>query len=375
MRLAELGPLSLALAGRANTRRATLEAYFEANRIEVARIVELDAMLATLDLVARTSWTTILPAIIMAEQPEPRQFTVNPLADPPLHAELVLIEPSRKALSPAAGLFLTELERETRRLNEDWTKTDRRHRGRDPSHTVIMNHDRHLANSIIFDPATEELTSLAATAAELAMDVAFCTMPIHPLGKDWRVSLREDREAFILADELGFTEGYVGEHITDQAETITSCAVFIASLIEATKTIKLGTGTVNLPNAHPAAVAAQIAMLDHLLDGRFLFGISPGGLLSDAEVFGNLDADRNAMFVEAIDQILAIWSGEAPYNINGRYWSISTEQTLFAEIGQGIIARPLQRPHPPSSSPRSRPSPRASRKRRCEDGSRSRRTS
>ena len=149
------------------------------------------------------------------------------------------------------------------------------------------------------------------------MDVAFCTMPIHPLGKDWRLSLREDREAFILADELGFTEGYVGEHITDQAETITSCAVFIASLIEATKTIKLGTGTVNLPNAHPAAVAAEIAKLDPSARiAASLFG-SVCWSSSDAEVFGNLDADRNAMFVEAIDQILAIWSGEAPYNING----------------------------------------------------------
>ena len=70
-----------------------------------------------------------------------------------------------------------------------------------------------------------------------------------------------------------------------------------------------------MPNAHPAATAANIAMLDHMLDGRFIFGISPGGLLSDAEVFGNLDADRNAMFVEAINQVLAIWAGEPPYNI------------------------------------------------------------
>ncbi len=133
------------------------------------------------------------------------------------------------------------------------------------------------------------------------MKLGFFTMPIHPLDKDWRTSLREDREAFILADQLGFTEGYVGEHATDQAENITSCAVFIASLIDATKTIKLGTGTINMPNSHPAAAAAQIAMLDHMLDGRFIFGISPGGLLSDAEAFGNLDADRNAMFLEAIN--------------------------------------------------------------------------
>ena len=47
------------------------------------------------------------------------------------------------------------------------------------------------------------------------MKLGFFTMPIHPLDKDWRVSLREDREAFVLADELGFTEAYVGEHVTD----------------------------------------------------------------------------------------------------------------------------------------------------------------
>jgi len=148
------------------------------------------------------------------------------------------------------------------------------------------------------------------------MNLGFFTMPIHPLDKDWRKSLREDREAFILADKLGFTEGYVGEHSTDRAENITSCTVFIASLIDATKTIKLGTGTINMPNQHPAAVAANIAMLDHMLNGRFIFGISPGGLLSDAEAFGNLDADRNAMFLEAINAVLKIWQSEPPYNIN-----------------------------------------------------------
>ena len=67
------------------------------------------------------------------------------------------------------------------------------------------------------------------------MNLGFFTMPIHPLGKDWRLSLQEDREAFLLADELGFTEAYVGEHVTDQAENITSCIAFIAWVAAATK--------------------------------------------------------------------------------------------------------------------------------------------
>lgn len=179
------------------------------------------------------------------------------------------------------------------------------------------------------------------------MDLGFFTMPIHPLDKDWRQSLAEDREAFLLADELGFTEAYVGEHVTDKAENITSCVTFLAWIAAATKQIKLGTGTVNMPNTHPATVAATIAMLDHMLDGRLIFGISPGGLLSDAELFGNLDFNRNEMFLEAINQVLAIWSGEPPYNLQGKYWTVSTQRTQIKEIGQGYIPQPLQRPHPP----------------------------
>src|SRR6187399_2324642 len=179
------------------------------------------------------------------------------------------------------------------------------------------------------------------------MNLGFFTMPIHPLEKDWRVSLREDREAFILADELGYVEGYVGEHHTDRAENITSSMMFICTLIEATKRIKLGTGTVNMPNNHPAAVAANAAMLDHMLDGRFILGISPGGLLSDAEVFGNLDADRNAMFLECINQVLEIWQSEPPYNIKGKYWNSIIERQLMLDLGQGYMPKPLQKPHPP----------------------------
>ena len=88
-------------------------------------------------------------------------------------------------------------------------------------------------------------------------------------------------------------------------------------------------------------------MLDHMLDGRFIFGISPGGLMSDAEAFGNLDADRNAMFLEAINAVLKIWESEPPYNIEGKYWTIRIEKQAMLEIGQGYLPKPLQKPHPP----------------------------
>ena len=80
------------------------------------------------------------------------------------------------------------------------------------------------------------------------MKLGFFTRPLHPINKDWQTCLKEDREAIILADELGFSEAYVGEHLSDKAENITSCVAFIASLAYETQNIRLGTGTVNIPN-------------------------------------------------------------------------------------------------------------------------------
>jgi alkanesulfonate monooxygenase SsuD/methylene tetrahydromethanopterin reductase-like flavin-dependent oxidoreductase (luciferase family) len=53
------------------------------------------------------------------------------------------------------------------------------------------------------------------------------------------------------------------------------------------------------------------------------------------------------MFLESISQVLQIWRSEPPYNIEGKYWAVTTARTLMADIGQGILPKPLQRPHPP----------------------------
>jgi alkanesulfonate monooxygenase SsuD/methylene tetrahydromethanopterin reductase-like flavin-dependent oxidoreductase (luciferase family) len=181
---------------------------------------------------------------------------------------------------------------------------------------------------------------------ELSMNLGFFTMPVHPIGRPYWDTLREDREAFILADELGFTEGYCGEHLTDAVENIPNSLMFIATLVDATKRMKLGTAVANLPHSHPVVVASNAAMLDNLLKGRFILGIGAGILRSDAEALGLLDADRQAMFVEAIDQILAIWSGDAPYDIKGKFWNISTTKTNWPEVGVGSIVKPYTKPHP-----------------------------
>lgn len=179
------------------------------------------------------------------------------------------------------------------------------------------------------------------------MKLGFFTMPLHPAERPFWETLREDREAFILADELGFAEAYMGEHVTDLYEPVPNSMMYIAWIANDIKNMTLATGTVNLGHRHPAAVAAEAAMLDHMLKGRFMLGVSPGNLPSDSEVFGTLDIDRNEKFVEALEHIIAIWTSDPPYNLKGKYWSISTEKTFYPDLGQGYIGKPYQKPYPP----------------------------
>ncbi|HYL88477.1 MAG TPA: LLM class flavin-dependent oxidoreductase, partial [Burkholderiales bacterium] len=175
-------------------------------------------------------------------------------------------------------------------------------------------------------------------------------MPLHPRTRDPSATLQEDREAIILADRLGFHDAFVGEHLTDPEENVTSSFIFLASVLGETKAIKLGTGTSNLSHSHPVLIAAHAAMFDHLAKGRFVFGISPGALASDAEALG-MDLgmeERNKRFAESIDVILAIWERNAPYDIDlpGNRFKVSTARTQVPAVGRGQMYKPYQRPRP-----------------------------
>ncbi|MBW8904684.1 MAG: LLM class flavin-dependent oxidoreductase, partial [Betaproteobacteria bacterium] len=146
----------------------------------------------------------------------------------------------------------------------------------------------------------------------------------------------------------GFHDAFVGEHLTDPEENVTNSFIFLATLLSETKSIMLGTGTSNLSHAHPTLIAAHAAMFDHLAKGRFIFGVSPGALSSDAEALGILGEDRNKLFAEAIEVILAIWEREPPYDIdfpNNRF-KVTTGKTQVPNVGRGRMYKPFQKPRP-----------------------------
>jgi DNA-binding transcriptional LysR family regulator len=121
VRLADCAPLKIVVPGPANVRRRNLETYFQTNGVEVAALLEMDAMIGTLEFVARSDWVTVLPSLISVNDIARGELIVNPI-DPPLHAEFVVIQPARRTLSTQARLFLERFEAEVAHIQDVWAQ-------------------------------------------------------------------------------------------------------------------------------------------------------------------------------------------------------------------------------------------------------------
>lgn len=120
VRLAECKPLKIVLPGPDNIRRRNLETYFQTHGVDIDTKLEMDAMIATLEFVARSDWVTILPSVISVNDLYRSELVVNPLVAPQLHAEFVVIEPTRRTLSTQAHIFLQRFEREVAHIHQIW---------------------------------------------------------------------------------------------------------------------------------------------------------------------------------------------------------------------------------------------------------------
>jgi len=120
VRLAEIRPLKIVIPGPDNIRRRNLETYFQSHGVEIEAMLEMDAMIATLEFVARSDWATILPSVISVNDIGRDELIVNPLADPEMHAEFVVIQPTRRTLSTQARMFLQRFEQEVTHIHNVW---------------------------------------------------------------------------------------------------------------------------------------------------------------------------------------------------------------------------------------------------------------
>jgi len=120
VRLADCKPLKIVAPGPDNTRRRNLETYFQTHGVEIEAMLDMDAMIGTLEFVARSDWTTILPSVISVNDIGRGELIVNPIVEPELHAEFVVIQPARRTLSTPARMFLQRFEQEVAHIHDVW---------------------------------------------------------------------------------------------------------------------------------------------------------------------------------------------------------------------------------------------------------------
>ena len=121
-----------------------------------------------------------------------------------------------------------------------------------------------------------------------------------------------------LADELGYHALWPVEHHFNDYSFCPDNTVLLANMAARTKRILLGTGAVILPWNQPLRVAEKIALLDHLSDGRVLFGMGRGLARREYGGFGiPMDESRDRfdesarMILDALDT--GYIEGDGPY--------------------------------------------------------------
>lgn len=134
--------------------------------------------------------------------------------------------------------------------------------------------------------------------------------PYHLARTDPTAGLRRDLDFISYLDDIGISEAWVGEHHSGGIELVASPEIFLAAAIERTKRIKLGLGVVSLPYHHPFLVADRVRLLDHLSQGRIMFGVGPGQLIDDARSMGLDTNESRRKMEESLDVIMRLFDGE-----------------------------------------------------------------
>jgi probable F420-dependent oxidoreductase len=113
-----------------------------------------------------------------------------------------------------------------------------------------------------------------------------------------------------LIDRGGYDSLWVGDHISFPLP-IFDPLLQLAQAAVVSRRLQLGTAVYLLPLRHPTPVAKQVSTIDHLTEGRFVFGVGVGGEFpKEYEACGVPLAERGARLTESIAVLRRLWRGE-----------------------------------------------------------------
>jgi probable F420-dependent oxidoreductase len=165
--------------------------------------------------------------------------------------------------------------------------------------------------------------------------------------------VQDPAEIARMAQERGFESLFFPEHTHIPASRVTPYPaggelppeysrtydpfVALAAAATATDRLLVGTGICLVVERDPIITAKEVASVDRLSGGRFLFGVGAGWNVEEMRNHGTDASKRFGVMRERIEAIKAIWTEEEA-SYSGRYVN-------FERIW--CWPKPAQQPHPP----------------------------
>ena len=158
-------------------------------------------------------------------------------------------------------------------------------------------------------------------------------LPSEPLAERFAETVEQLR----LARALGFDLIVFGQHFLVNEFQMLQPAVAAARLAAEAGPMRVAITIYLLSLLNPVAVAEEVATLDIVTGGRFIFGIGLGYRLVEDEAFGLSKGERVPRLLRHLDVIRRLWAGEA----------VTFDSPYCRLVGARTALRPVQRPHPP----------------------------
>ena len=140
-----------------------------------------------------------------------------------------------------------------------------------------------------------------------------------------------------VAEDLGYSSAFQVSHHAQKDGLCPGPLIACAGMASVTKHMRIGTGVLLVPLYAPLKLAEDIAVLDNLSQGRFVFGVAPGYVTKEFEAHGIPREERVGRFEEALDLMTKAWTQDH-FSFDGEFYQVPETQ---------LTPKCVQSPHPP----------------------------
>lgn len=139
-------------------------------------------------------------------------------------------------------------------------------------------------------------------------------------------------------EELGLDTFWIGEsHFRPERAVMAAPLIGASAVAARTARIKVGLAVQVLPLADPLRIAEEAAIVDHISEGRLVFGVGRSSFIESYEGYNIPYAESRGRFAESLEVILKAW-GDEPFSYEGEFYQ-------FHDVD--LVPKTLQKPHPP----------------------------